>query len=143
MNNNIDKIRNKLSGKGLKITPQRISILEAIYNIGNHPTAEHILEHVRKTNPNIATGTVYKVLDTLVSNNIIKKVKTEKDIMRYDGVIENHHHLYCMECDYIEDYKDPELDRLLKSFFEKNEIENFIIEDVKLQINGRFIKHKI
>ena len=62
--------------------------------------------------------------------------------MRYDGKTENHHHLYCIECDYIEDYKNAELDSLLKKFFEENKIDNFIIEDIKLQINGSFIKHK-
>jgi len=59
--------------------------------------------------------------------------------MRYDEFIENHNHLYSTECDYIEDY----MDKLLKRVFKKKGIENFIIEDDKLQINGRFIKHKI
>ena len=35
-------IKNKLSEKGLKITPQRVSILEAVYNT-NHPTADDII----------------------------------------------------------------------------------------------------
>ena len=142
MNTGVDKIRNKIAEKGLKVTPQRMSILEAIYNLENHPTVEQIIEFIRKKHPNIATGTVYKVLNTLVNNNLVKKVKTEKDIMRYDGLIENHHHLYCAVCDYIEDYKNSELDKLLMKFFEENKIDNFIIDDIKLQINGRFIIHK-
>ncbi len=142
MNTGIDKIRNKITEKGLKVTPQRMSILEAIYNLENHPTVEQIIEFIRKKHPNIATGTVYKVLNTLVNNDLVKKVKTEKDIMRYDGLIENHHHLYCAVCDYIEDYKNSELDKLLQKFFEENKIDNFIIDDIKLQINGRFIIHK-
>lgn len=142
MNTGVDKIRNKIAEKGLKVTPQRMSILEAIYNLENHPTVEQIIEFIRKKHPNIATGTVYKVLNTLVNNDLVKKVKTEKDIMRYDGLIENHHHLYCAVCDYIEDYKNSELDKLLQKFFEENKIDNFIIDDIKLQINGRFIIHK-
>lgn len=142
MNTNIDKIRKKIVEKGLKVTPQRMSILEAICILENHPTAEQIIEFIRKKHPNIATGTVYKVLDTLVNNDLVKKVKTERDIMRYDGIIENHHHLYCGVCDYIEDYKNTELDTLIKKFFEENKIDNFIIEDIKLQINGRFIIHR-
>jgi len=61
-------IREVLSEKGLKITPQRISILEAIYSLQNHPTADNIIEYIRKSHPNIATGTVYKVLETLCCN---------------------------------------------------------------------------
>ena len=44
----LNDIRNKLSEKGLKVTPQRIAILEAIYTLDNHPTADNIIESVRK-----------------------------------------------------------------------------------------------
>jgi len=138
----LEMVREKIIEKGLKVTPQRMSILEAIYTLNNHPTAEQIIEYIRKQHPNIATGTVYKVLEMLVQNKLIKKVKTEKDIMRYDGVLSNHHHLYCVQCDYIEDFESEKLDELLKTFFEQHAIENFIIDDIKLQINGSFIKHK-
>lgn len=82
------KIRDSFIEKGLKITPQRIAILEAIYKLNNHPTAEDILTHIRIENPNIAKGTVYKVLDTLVENQLVKKVKTDGELMRYDGIVE-------------------------------------------------------
>ena len=141
MKNNLE-IRDSISEKGLKVTPQRMRVMEAIYKLNNHPTAENIIAYIRKTDPNIGSGTVYKVLETLVENNLIKKVKTEKDIMRYDGILENHHHLYCIQCDYIEDYKNEKLDKLLKEFFKENQIDNFIIEDIKLSINGNFIVHK-
>jgi len=136
----IESIRNKFSEKGLKITPQRVVILEAIYKLNNHPTADNIIEYIRESHPNIATGTVYKVLETLVENDLIKKVTTDKDVMRYDGIIENHHHLYCSECDLIEDYKDEELDKLLQDHFKNKNIKGFKIEDIVLQIRGTFNK---
>jgi Fur family peroxide stress response transcriptional regulator len=138
----VEAIPELLREKGLKVTPQRMRILEAVYKLDNHPTAEQIISYIRKKNPNIGSGTVYNVLDTLVENDLIKKVKTEKDVMRYDGILENHHHLYCKECDYIQDYVDEKLDNLLKQFFEENKIDNFIIDDIKLQIGGKFIEHK-
>jgi Fur family peroxide stress response transcriptional regulator len=141
MNSSIE-IRDKITAKGLKVTPQRMRVMEAVYNLDNHPTAENILEYIRQNDPNIGSGTVYKVLETLVKNNLVKKVKTERDVMRYDGMLENHHHLYCIQCDYIEDYKNDKLDRLLQEFFRENEIENFTIEDIKLNISGNFIIHK-
>lgn len=140
MNLSLDQIRKNLTDKGLKITPQRMSILEAIYTLNNHPTADNIIEYIRKTHPNIATGTVYKVLDVLVENGLIKKVTTDRDIMRYDGVTEKHHHLYCSECDLIEDYMDPELDEILKEYFKKKSFPGFKIEDIILQIRGDFDK---
>ena len=139
---NVEGFRNKLVEKGLKVTPQRIAILEAIIKLNNHPTAENIIEYIRKNHPNIATATVYKVLDALVSNDLIKKVKTEKDIMRYDAEMESHHHLYCSASDRIEDYKDNELNELLEKYFEAKGIPDFKIEDIKLQIIGKFIIDK-
>jgi Fur family transcriptional regulator, peroxide stress response regulator len=131
-------IRNKLIEKGLKVTPQRIAILEAITKLNNHPTAENIIDYIRNNHPNIATATVYKVLDALVAKELIKKVKTERDIMRYDAVMDNHHHLYCSESDRIEDYVDTELNETLEEYFGKKKIPDFDIEDIKLQIIGRF-----
>ena len=137
----VEALRNKLLEKRLKVTPQRIAILEAILKLNNHPTAENIIDHIRKNHPNIATATVYKVLDTFVSNGLIKRVKTERDIMRYDAMLESHHHLYCSDSDRIEDYKDDELNKLLEEYFAKKRIPNFKIEDLKLQIIGKFTEH--
>lgn len=136
----LDDIRNRLIEKGLKVTPQRISILEAVYNSNNHPTVDNIIEHIHNAHPNIATGTVYKVLDTLVENQLTKRVKTAKDVMRYDGIMETHHHLYCSESDLIEDYTDQELDELLIEYFKLKNIGGFKIKEVVLQIKGTFDK---
>ena len=134
----INEIRNKLTEKGLRVTPQRIAILEAIVKLNNHPTAENIIEYIRINHPNVATATVYKVLDALATNKLIKKVKTERDIMRYDAILEIHHHLYCAESDFIKDYYNNEINELLAEYFKKNGIPDFEIEDIKLQIIGKF-----
>jgi len=133
------KISAILTSNGLKVTPQRIAILEAVTILKNHPTADNISEYVRQRHPNVAIGTIYKILETFVEKKIIKKVKTESDIMRYDAVKERHHHIYCTECDEIQDYFDEELDLLLENYFKTKRIPNFKIEDVKLQIIGKFL----
>ena len=134
------EFRKRLSEKGLRVTPQRINILEAVYLLDNHPTVENISDYIRESHPNIATGTIYNVLETLVKNNLIKKVKTDADIMRYDGIVENHHHLYCTECDIIEDYVDTELDEILTNHFKNKKFKGFKIDDIVLQIRGTFDK---
>jgi len=134
------QIRDRLVEKGLKVTPQRIFVLEAIYTMQNHPTAEMIMDHIRDSLPGIASGTLYKVLDVLTKHGLIRRVKTEKDVMRYDGMLEKHHHLYCHETEVIEDYINEDLDRLLTDYFKNTKIDNFEIEDIILQIKGKFLK---
>lgn len=139
---NNEQISKKLKDAGLKVTPQRHAILEAVYTLGNHPTAEQIIDFIRKAHPGIARGTVYNVLDVLVENKLVRRVKTDKDAMRYDGILQKHHHIYCAESDRIEDYFDEELDDLLQDYFSKKKLTNFNIEDINLQIKGNFKHNK-
>ncbi|HAF28426.1 MAG TPA: transcriptional repressor [Bacteroidales bacterium] len=134
-----EDIRKSLIEKGLKITPQRLAVLEAVIELGNHPTADKITEFIKRNHPNIAVGTIYKTLETFVEKELVKRVKTDKDIMRYDAILEKHHHLYCAKSDRIEDYYDEELNKLLERYFKNKKLDNFTIEDIKLQIVGTFI----
>ncbi len=131
-------IRDTLLKNGLKITPQRIVVMEALHKLKDHPTTECIIDFIKQNHPNIATGTIYKILETFVEKKIIQKVKTDKDIMRYDAVKENHHHLYCAKSDRIEDFFDEDLDQLIAQYFEKKKIKDFRIDEIKLQILGVF-----
>ena len=132
----------KLRESGLKITPQRIAVLEAVVELRNHPTAENVIDFIKTNHPNIATGTVYKTLETFVEKGLIKKVKTDRDIMRYDAMTDPHYHLYCSTSDRIEDFMDPELHKIIEEYFNKHKIPNFKIEDIKLQIIGEFVTDK-
>jgi Fur family peroxide stress response transcriptional regulator len=142
MPSNTEENSQKLKEAGLKVTPQRLAILEAVYDLGNHPTAENIIEYIRSAHPGVATGTVYNVLDVLVENKLIRRVKTDKDAMRYDGILDSHHHLYCAETDRIEDYFDEELDHTLQAYFRQKEIPGFEIRDIILQVNGNYNSNK-
>ena len=135
---NMESIIKALKECGLKVTPQRIAVFAAVINLNNHPTAENVTEFIKVNHPNIATGTVYKTLETLVQCGIIKRVKTDSDVMRYDAIIEKHHHLYCSESDRIEDFYDNELNAILENYLNNKKIPNFKIEDIKLQIVGKF-----
>ena len=123
---------------GLKVTPQRIAVLEALKAINGHPTADNVIEFIRKNHPHISTGTIYKTLETFTEKGLTKKVKTAKELMRYELSNQLHHHLYSSKSDRIEDYYDDELNELLSEYFKKKPIQNFTIDDIKLQITGNF-----
>lgn len=127
-----------IKSSNLKVTPQRVAVLEALNNLKDHPTADRIKEYVVKNHPNIAVGTIYKTLETFVEKGLVKKVKTERDIMRYDAILDKHHHLYCEDTERIEDFFDEHLDEMLEQYFKKKKIPNFKLKDIKLQIIDTF-----
>ena len=133
----IQEIAKSISESGLKVTPQRVAVMQALEKL-HHPHAEEVYREVSSSIPGLSTTTVYNVLDVLVSKGIVKRVKTESGVMRYDAVSDHHHHMYCMSSDRVEDYFDPELDQILQKYFEKKRIEGFKIEDIKLQLMGKF-----
>jgi Fur family peroxide stress response transcriptional regulator len=77
-------------------------------------------------------------LETFVEKGLVKKVKTEKDVMRYDAILEKHHHLYCEDSEHIEDFFDDKLNSMLEEYFKKKKIPNFKVKETKLQIIGTF-----
>jgi Fur family peroxide stress response transcriptional regulator len=138
---NLSDITKNLMAKGLKVTPQRIAVMDALVNLKDHPKAECIIDYIRKNHPNIAVGTVYKTLETFVDKGLVNKVKTDRDVMRYDVETHKHHHLYCDECDHIENYYDENLDALLQDYFSRKGIPDFNIRAINLQIVGSYQNH--
>jgi len=134
---NIQKIRDKIAESGLKVTPQRIAVFDALMNMKAHPSAEMIKNYLKKSHPSVSLSTVYNILETFVKKGLIKKIKTENDIKRYDPILNKHHHLYCHKSDTIIDYYDEELDNLLREYFGDKNIPDFDIEDIKLHITGK------
>jgi Fur family transcriptional regulator, peroxide stress response regulator len=131
-------IREVLADHGLKVTPQRVAVYEAISKMNNHPNADTIIEFIKKKYPNIAVGTVYNTLETFAEKGIINRIKTNGDVMRYDAALHRHHHLYSIDARRIEDYYDEELNQYVVEFMKKRNIPNFTIKDVNIQIVGSF-----
>jgi Fur family peroxide stress response transcriptional regulator len=120
----------------IRVTPQRIAALEAVLSLDFHPTAEDIVELLRINYPTISIGTVYKNLELFAEKEIIGKVKGSDETLRYDRIMEKHHHLIDSDTESIIDYFDADLNTILGNYFNKKKIPNFKIEDYKLQIIG-------
>lgn len=133
----------KLNELGLKITHPRIVIYNALLNLRDHPTAENIYKNIHKQNPSISLGTVYKTLETFCNIGLINKVKSAEDKVRYDIRTDNHNHLYCTRTDRIIDLYDDELKKVIEKFFAKNQLNNFKVNEVQLQIMGEVINDEL
>ena len=134
----IEAVKGKLKEAGLKITPQRMAVLQALADNPHHPTADDLFKTIRKVHSNISAGTVYHILNTLVSKKVIGKIETIDNVVRYDATTEKHYHLYLDNKEKILDYFDEELTEMIMNYLNSNnKLEDINIEDVNVQIIGR------
>ena len=64
-------VATQLHTLGYRLTPQRLSILEAIRGAGDHVTPEQVYETVHQQNPAISRATIYRTLDFLCEQRLI------------------------------------------------------------------------
>ena len=89
--------------KNFLMTTQRQVILEEVKKTNTHPTADEIYKLVRERLPRISLGTVYRNLEILSKNGMIQKLEWAGTQKRYDGRLENHYHIRCLNCGRVED----------------------------------------
>ncbi len=100
----------KLRGRGIAVTPQRLAILASLQRRHDHPSAEKIYQEVRPQLPAISFNTVYKTLEIFCRKGLILKVNPLHEAARYDGETGLHAHLICRRCHTIADlYRQPEV----------------------------------
>ena len=111
---------------------QRDAILEAVKAVKTHPTADAIYDAVRKTDPTISLGTVYRNLNQLVALGYITPLYTGDDKVHYDGDTSSHRHFVCRGCRRIIDiFIQPEIPREIVNDMK------LVVEDEKTVYYGR------
>ena len=93
-----------LSRAGLRRTPQRVAVIEALIGNTSHPTVEAVWSLVREHMPSISLSTVYATVRELESLGLIQRVG--EDPLRYDPDVGVHIHLTCEICGRIVDVPD-------------------------------------
>ncbi|EGO65876.1 Fur family transcriptional regulator [Acetonema longum] len=89
-----------LRQKNCKITPQRRAVIQALSDSDQFPTAQAILEYVRKIHPDMGLDTVYRNLNLLVSLGVVNQISVPgRDGNVFELVAHpHHHHLICLKC---------------------------------------------
>lgn len=128
---------NILKTYSLKVTHPRLTVLDILLSSVDHPSAEKIFDKIKLNNPSISLGTVYRVLETFEQHDIIKRVATRGNITRYEINKDTHYHIYCKDTNDLIDFYDTELEELLKNYFSDKRIENFGLDEIKIQLNGK------
>lgn len=105
-----------LRDKGLKVTPQRISILR-ILSRGGHFTGEQVYSLIRKKEPSISISTVYNTLDTLDRSEILNSFEVN-GMKWYESKLDSHVNVYCTDSNEVMDI-DLDLAPLKKELMRK------------------------
>ena len=87
-------------------TPQRKVILEELCAVKTHPTAAELYDLVRRQLPRVSLGTVYRNLEVLHGDGLIRKLEFAGTESRFDGDMSEHYHVRCTDCGHIADVFD-------------------------------------
>jgi Fur family ferric uptake transcriptional regulator len=124
-----------LMERGLRMTPQRLMILEAIEARDDHFSADELYDQVRQRYSHLNLSTVYRTLEVLEQANIVTKTDLGDGCIRYHWAEKGrHHHLICQQCGRVFELEEPALLPL------KQELERdygFAANIVHLNIFGR------
>lgn len=88
---------------GLKLTPQRLAILEYLDGNTGHPGAEEIFAAVSGRFPGLSLATVYNTLASLRDKGRLLELTIDPAKRRYDPQTHLHHHLICLACSRVVD----------------------------------------
>ncbi len=121
----------KLKRIGLKITPQRLGILNLLSGNQTHPSANQIFQEMFKEYPGISFATVYNTLSKLVEAGEIQELDIDPNKKRFDPSTSCHYHFYCKICGKVFDIVyEPPLPLNIKK------IDGHQVEAIQLNLKG-------
>jgi len=91
-----------LRDNGIKVTPQRLSIVEELYG-QVHMSVDELYEAIKKKFPSISLATVYKNINAMLEKSFILEVKIPNQKSKYELTKESHSHVMCESCGKVED----------------------------------------
>ena len=114
----MDDLREKLSARQHKMTPQRQIVLQIFLDHpGEHLSAEDVHDLLRDKRAEIGLATVYRTLELLSDLGILQKMEFGDGCSRYevndtDPTRHHHHHLICTKCGKVEEFDEDLLESL-------------------------------
>ena len=87
----------------MKYSRQRDLILKALRENVVHPTADFIYTVLKEKEPNLSLATVYRNLNLLANEGIIRKIEGLDGVAHFDHDTHNHYHFICSKCNKVYD----------------------------------------
>jgi Fur family ferric uptake transcriptional regulator len=104
----------ELKTSGLKATLPRLKILQVFQETSQrHLSAEDVFRALLAQNADIGLATVYRVLGQFEQAGLLVRSLFDNDRAVYELNGGQHHdHLVCLHCGQVEEFHDPEIERL-------------------------------
>ena len=93
-------------------TIQKSLVLQAVFELKRHLTADEVYEFIRESYPSIGKGTVYRNLAILSEEGAIRRVEIPDGPDRFDFTLKKHYHMRCIRCGNVADVDLDEIPEL-------------------------------
>jgi Fe2+ or Zn2+ uptake regulation protein len=123
----------RCSARGIRMTTQRLAVFQALAQTAAHPTADWLYSILRKIMPALSLSTVYRILESLEREGLIRRVSANDGLARYDAKLAPHQHLVCRLCGRITDFENNSFSLHRLSDIH---VDGFIAEELDIRILG-------
>ena len=106
------RIKEQLNRCGLKATPQRVRIYDAMCALG-HASADGVYQYLRDKRGPMTVATVYNVLESMTEAGLLVRRPSFSNKMFFDVNTDAHFHLYRSDTREIVDFHDETLERIV------------------------------
>tara|TARA_B100000780_G_scaffold193677_1_gene136507 strand:+ start:745 stop:1209 length:465 start_codon:yes stop_codon:yes gene_type:complete len=111
-----------LKNTGLKVTLPRLKVLSIFENsVDKHLSAEDIYKIILSSGEEVGLATIYRVLTQFEQAGLLIRHHFESGKAVFELNQKTHHdHIVCLQCGFIKEFVDDEIERLQNKVAEKN-----------------------
>jgi Fur family ferric uptake transcriptional regulator len=132
----VDKYREFLASKGLRMTRERAIVVEEIFSSHEHFDAEQLIERLAQSRDRrVSRSTTYRALKNLEEAGLIRKVarQDKREIYEHDYGYPQHDHLICRRCGTLIEFHNEAINDVLEQISLRH---GFRMEGHRLEVSG-------
>jgi Fur family ferric uptake transcriptional regulator len=133
----VDKFREYLMTKGLRLTHERRLIVDEVFSDHEHFDANQLSERLSRGKPghSVSRPTVYRALILLVEAGLLRKVArpNRREVFEHDYGYPEHDHLICNQCGNLIEFPADDVSRIVDDVAATH---GFRVEGHRLEVYG-------
>lgn len=127
--------RQRIRASGLRVTPQRLAVLEVLQSAGGHHlSADDVWRRLHRSAAEMDRSTAYRVLADLTDAGLLQQAQLGDGVSRFEIQAEAHHHAVCTACGATEDVGVDAIEHLGRQLRRQT---GFVLGDQPLLLAGR------